>query len=320
MKYKSFRSLGEAQAWLQGIADAAVPVPGNNANHALEPPRTQQGGPVPSAQHPQQQHHNVYGDDDDMYADTIDAVNDMEVDEDSSDIEILSQPPAGMLSTSYESDDDDIQILPGPPPNWYQPNKTRGSPQLQVAQAKVEDAPPHPAADGADEEPPQTAPEGMLVAGPVAQVELSPEQMFVLSKVRNGESVFFTGSAGTGKSVLLREIIKHFGGRPSKRLGVTASTGIASVNIGGCTLHSWAGIGLGKDDKDNLVGKIYGMARNTYKQDKKRRDDLWRKRADGKQLTDEELDFLSKKPEETRKSKILDRWRQVKTLIIDESV
>ncbi|TBU47339.1 PIF1-like helicase-domain-containing protein [Dichomitus squalens] len=123
-------------------------------------------------------------------------------------------------------------------------------------------------------------------SSPSAQ-QLSPEQRYVLAKVERGESVFFTGSAGTGKSVLLREIIRAKGGRPGKFLGITASTGIASVNIGGCTLHSWAGIGLGKEDKDALVGKIYGIAK--------------------------------KAPEETRKSKIIDRWRNVRTLIIDES-
>jgi hypothetical protein len=30
-----------------------------------------------------------------------------------------------------------------------------------------------------------------------------------------------------------------------KRVAVTASTGIAGVLIGGSTVHSWAGIGLG---------------------------------------------------------------------------
>jgi hypothetical protein len=44
---------------------------------------------------------------------------------------------------------------------------------------------------------------------------------------------------GTGKSVLLREIIRMQGGSPSDRLGITASTGIAAINIGGTTLHSW---------------------------------------------------------------------------------
>jgi ATP-dependent DNA helicase PIF1 len=77
--------------------------------------------------------------------------------------------------------------------------------------------------------------------------------------VGQGKSVFFTGSAGTGKSVLMRAIIaelrkKHL--REPDRVAVTASTGLAACNIGGVTLHSFGGIGLGKDDVPALVKKI----------------------------------------------------------------
>lgn len=75
------------------------------------------------------------------------------------------------------------------------------------------------------------------------RLNLSQEQKYILKNVTDGNSVFFTGSAGTGKSVLLREIIQDIRHKQEKILHVTASTGIASVNIGGTTLHSWAGIG-----------------------------------------------------------------------------
>lgn len=64
-------------------------------------------------------------------------------------------------------------------------------------------------------------------------------------------------NSGTGKSVLLREIMR-FLEFPSPKVAVTASTGIASINIGGTTLHSWAGIGLGKESAEDLYGKILG--------------------------------------------------------------
>ncbi|KKY17147.1 putative mitochondrial dna helicase [Diplodia seriata] len=96
--------------------------------------------------------------------------------------------------------------------------------------------------------------------GKLSRVFLSEEQTHVLNLVVNeGKSVFFTGSAGTGKSVLLREIIaalkkKYI--RESERVAITASTGLAACNIGGVTLHSFSGIGLGNAPAEELVKKI----------------------------------------------------------------
>lgn len=65
---------------------------------------------------------------------------------------------------------------------------------------------------------------------------------------------------GTGKSVLLREIIASLRVKHRKRgpeaVSVTASTGMAACNIGGSTIHSFAGIGLGVDPVDTLVARI----------------------------------------------------------------
>lgn len=70
--------------------------------------------------------------------------------------------------------------------------------------------------------------------------------------------------AGTGKSVLLRQIIswarRYYGTDPTEKknihVAVTASTGMAAVNIGGVTLHSWAGIGFGNGDPKEYVKSI----------------------------------------------------------------
>lgn len=93
-----------------------------------------------------------------------------------------------------------------------------------------------------------------------AGIKLCNEQEAISSLVcQDGESVFFTGSAGTGKSVLLREIIKRLRRKHQKdpeQIAITASTGLAACNIGGVTLHSFAGIGLGKGSVTELVNNI----------------------------------------------------------------
>ena len=94
----------------------------------------------------------------------------------------------------------------------------------------------------------------------VPRVFLSDEQRKVLDLVAESKkSVFFTGSAGTGKSVLLREVIRVLRDKYKReidRVAVTASTGLAACNVGGVTLHSFAGIGLGKEAVPELVKKI----------------------------------------------------------------
>ncbi|KAJ1307093.1 hypothetical protein OPQ81_001211 [Rhizoctonia solani] len=90
---------------------------------------------------------------------------------------------------------------------------------------------------------------------------LTEEQRFILDRIiKDRTNLFFTGSAGTGKSVLLREVIRRLRETiddPAK-LQVTASTGIAALNIGGVTLHSFAGIGLGELPIQDLLKRIKG--------------------------------------------------------------
>ncbi|KAF9610204.1 hypothetical protein IFM89_021142 [Coptis chinensis] len=72
------------------------------------------------------------------------------------------------------------------------------------------------------------------------------------------QSVFITGSAGTGKSFLVSiaiDILKNDVYKPGE-VFVTASTGIAACALNGQTLHSFAGIGLGVGDKHVLLKKV----------------------------------------------------------------
>jgi ATP-dependent exoDNAse (exonuclease V) alpha subunit len=61
-----------------------------------------------------------------------------------------------------------------------------------------------------------------------------------LEILMSGSGVFLTGGPGTGKSYVIRQFMQRSG----RRVALTASTGIAALNIGGQTIHSWAGLGM----------------------------------------------------------------------------
>ncbi|PHH74520.1 hypothetical protein CDD82_4898 [Ophiocordyceps australis] len=129
--------------------------------------------------------------------------------------------------------------------------------EMQKKQLKNQQSSRQPQAETSKDGPQQTS--GSISKKKVA-ISLSTEQQQVLDLVVNkGESVFFTGPAGTGKSVLMRAIVDELKKKYKKdpeRVAVTASTGLAACNIGGITLHSFSGIGLGKEEALALVKKI----------------------------------------------------------------
>ena len=74
----------------------------------------------------------------------------------------------------------------------------------------------------------------------------------VYTLLKNGENVFLTGYAGTGKSYILNKLKTKL----KKKLTITSTTGIAAVSIKGQTLHSWAGVGLCKNPVHKTIEKI----------------------------------------------------------------
>ncbi len=56
-----------------------------------------------------------------------------------------------------------------------------------------------------------------------------------------GKNIFLTGKAGTGKTTFLKEIRK----KSSKRMIVVAPTGVAAINAGGVTIHSFFQLAFG---------------------------------------------------------------------------
>lgn len=69
-------------------------------------------------------------------------------------------------------------------------------------------------------------------------------QSLALEIMLSGESVLLTGPAGAGKTFVLNQFIK-LAKYEGKHVSVTATTGLAATHLGGTTIHSWAGIGVG---------------------------------------------------------------------------
>lgn len=90
-------------------------------------------------------------------------------------------------------------------------------------------------------------------------------QQTILQLIREtNQSLFLTGKAGTGKSTLLRYIHEH----TSKRHVILASTGIAALNVGGQTIHSFFKLPtrpLPPDDPDlsTSSNRVYEIFRYT---------------------------------------------------------
>ena len=84
--------------------------------------------------------------------------------------------------------------------------------------------------------------------------QLSREQLACVNVVKAGHNVFFTGCAGTGKTFLLKYIIDHV--VPKRTTFVTALTGVAALALGGTTLHSFAGIGLGNQPAVQMAATV----------------------------------------------------------------
>jgi tRNA(Met) C34 N-acetyltransferase TmcA len=70
----------------------------------------------------------------------------------------------------------------------------------------------------------------------ISSIKLSNEQSDVFNLLETtNENYYITGKAGTGKSVLLQYFVENTG----KRVVVVAPTGVAALNVGGQTIHSF---------------------------------------------------------------------------------
>ena len=83
---------------------------------------------------------------------------------------------------------------------------------------------------------------------------LNTGQQSAYDAVFQGKSIFITGPGGTGKSYLLNSLLKI----TDRKVSLTALTGCAALLLHpkAKTIHSWAGIGLGKDPTPMIVAAI----------------------------------------------------------------
>ena len=87
-------------------------------------------------------------------------------------------------------------------------------------------------------------------------ITLNDEQELVFKKAtETNESIFLTGSPGTGKSHTIKKII-HTLTNANKKIGVTSTTGCSAILIGARTIHSFLKLGITDKTPQQLYTNI----------------------------------------------------------------
>ena len=85
-------------------------------------------------------------------------------------------------------------------------------------------------------------------------VLLNKEQQKAYDILVKGHNLFLTGPSGTGKSTIINKFRQQF--QFTRKIAITSTTGISALLIGGTTLHSYLGIGLGTGTVEKMADKI----------------------------------------------------------------
>jgi len=96
-------------------------------------------------------------------------------------------------------------------------------------------------------------------------LSFTKRQQMALDAMLKGKNVFVTGPGGTGKSFIIFHYISElqFMGINKEDIAITSTTGISASLIGGTTLHSFAGVGIGNKSFEYYYNYI--MEKNYFK-------------------------------------------------------
>lgn len=86
----------------------------------------------------------------------------------------------------------------------------------------------------------------------LGDVKLTNGQAKFVEEFFLGKNLFLSGPAGTGKSFIVNKLC-NFLDAEGIFVARTATTGVAALNVGGSTLHSFFGMGLAQEDVTTLI-------------------------------------------------------------------
>ena len=94
----------------------------------------------------------------------------------------------------------------------------------------------------------------------VSKIDMSKR---IMKAFDSGDNMFITGAAGCGKTFNINQLITHIKEKELK-IGITSSTAASALLIGGRTVHSYLGIGLGTKEAPKLASSLRYKNKTKY--------------------------------------------------------
>jgi len=88
------------------------------------------------------------------------------------------------------------------------------------------------------------------------EIKLNEKQEEAYKAICQGKSILLSGEAGTGKTEVIKKFHRDFSKK--RNIALTSTTGTSALLMGGTTIHSFLGIGLGKGSAGYIASGIRG--------------------------------------------------------------